>query len=131
MQHYKMDKFPSRYIPHRLAYSHRIHIKSVYPPSDLKDKGKMYVSLKYCDTDNRHSIFYNHSTVVLRYLCHYDNEHICFHHPLVSPELEPLFHPYLGTNGDACSIFFVKVNETFFQSTDHIPSLYWLWHFNR
>ena len=126
MQHYKMDKCPSLYTPHTLVSSYRNHIRWAYPESDLKDKEKMCAFLVHYDTDNRRSISYSHSTEGLRYLCHYGNEHIYFHRLLVIPELEALIFPYLGTNCDACSIFFVKINQTFFQSTDHITSFYWL-----
>ena len=122
-----MDSCLSCYTPHTLASSYRSHIRWAYPESDLKDKEKIGVFLAHCDTDNRHSISCTHSTGELQYPSHYGNEHICFHRLLVIPELEPLFHPYLGTNCDACSIFFVKINQTFFQSTDHITCLYWLW----
>ena len=131
MQHYKMDKCPSLYTPHTLVFSHRIHIRQVYPFSDLKDREKICATPVHYDTDNRRSISDTHSTVRLLYPYHYGNEHICFHDLLVSLELEPLIFPYLGTNSDTCSIFFIKINQTFFQSADHITSFNRLWNFNR
>ena len=103
MQLYNKDSFPSLNTPHRLVFSCRNHIRRAYLLLDLKGREKKYAPLSHCDTDNRRNTFYTRdtdnrrntfytrNTEALRYLYHYGNEHICFHRPLLIPELEPFF----------------------------------------
>lgn len=91
MQLYSKDSSPFLNTPHRLVFSCRNHIRRAYLLLDLKGREKKCAPLSHCDTDNRRNTFYTRNTEALRYLYHYGNEHICFHRPLVIPELEPFF----------------------------------------